>query len=850
MLSEEFGEFMTTRPPALPDRQFSLPVVHVSREERNRGQLTADRFRAAALSLHTHGYAILKGAVCESLAREAAAQFASVLHDCQRSREGDAWYQTSAEFAAVFWERNSRWRIFPKLQGAVSDARIVANPFAMPVVRFFLGDDFYCKFVSSDTCLKGARLQSPHRELGAGESWQPGSYVVNIPLCECTLDNGPLEVWPGTGHLWRNEFLDRLNFCTEPQDEENPETMALAESLPSCKLTFGIGDLLIRDPGLLHRGTVNVTDAPRSLLTLCYFRQGKDHDYGRWEYNLDEQSYQQLAPEVKQLFPQAVRRFESATVSETTPAHSGMTSISSRASKRGWTRPTMASHDSADANSPRVAVVATLTFPRGQVRNFLAGWENQQDVPRDRIELILVSNGTNPGLEEQVRERLHAHDRLVRAPGLSEPELYNLGVNHANAEWVLITEPHVVASADCLKELLRTVTQSQLEGACVHTLPAEDENWVAECESRMYAGDLEILSDPDDWRKITKRGTLFRRRTFFAAGGFPAKYGAYCEMALAAELSQQGRRLGFASRATIRHFNSTDLKELLDYIWDYRQGACLFQQDDRDDALTRSPSVHALAARRFHPQHRRTIRNCVWQSLIRGITKRRPRRFLRSMLKTWTLLGVPGLPTYWNAARLWIGCWLTRCRLPWEPPGRRYERFMDLWARWGDLAELWYRAAEKSRWPQAAIPLEGVASVSAADLPLPATLGVHQLEESHGQTFRWLEPVACFCFEGKPASFIVSLEFLERKVPLSQIRAFWNETLLHPMPGLRDNELSFQILPGHFTASDRQLLTLISPPQRTSRNQRRPLGIPLTNIGLQPTKLTPGQMFQLERAVA
>lgn len=499
----------------------------------------------------------------------------------------------------------------------------------------------------------------------------------------------------------------------------------------------------------------------------------------------------------------------------------------------------------------RITVVATLTFPRSQVRNFLAGWERQQEFPRDRIELILVSNGTNPGLEDRVSELLHAHDRLVRAPGLSEPELYNLGVEHATAEWVLITEPHIVASADCLKELLQTVAQSRLEGACVRTLPAEDENWVAECESRMYAGDLEILSDPDDWRKITKRGTLFRRQTFLEAGGFPAEYGAYSEMALAATLHQQGRRLGYAPRATIRHFNSTELKELLDYIWDYRQGACLFQQDHLDDSQTRSPSVYEVAARRFDPRQRNTIRHCIWRSLTRAAAKPRTRRSLRTMLTTWLRLRLLGLPKFWCAARLWIGCLLMRCQLALAPSGNpRFERFMALWTSWGDLAELRYRASDRSPWPQAAIPLESARPVSASDLPLTATLGVHELEASQGETFRWLEPVACVCFRGKPASVIVTLEFLPRMVDLSQVRLFWNETLLHPLPGSRENELSCQILPAHFTESHSQLLTIISPPLQTNPHEHRPLGLPLTQTTLHPTKLTPGEMLQVERSVA
>lgn len=511
----------------------------------------------------------------------------------------------------------------------------------------------------------------------------------------------------------------------------------------------------------------------------------------------------------------------------------------------------MTGHQPQISDTPQLTVVATLTFPRGQVKNFLASWETQRGIPRHQIEVILVSNGSNPSFENQVRELLHHHDRLVHAPGLPEAELYNLGVSHAKAEWVLITEPHVVASADCLSELMRTVTQSHLEGACVHTVPAEDENWVAECESRMYASDLEVLSNPHDWRKITKRGTLFRRRTFLDAGGFPAKYGAYSEMVLAEKLSQQGHRLGFVARATIRHYNSTDLQELLDYIWDYRQGACLYHQEHLNDSLNSSSSALANAACQVEPQPRRIIRNCIRHSFFLGLLKRPTLRSLWTMLTTWSLLSFPKLLIRSKAARLWSSCGLIRCGLVLAPFGRaRYERFMDLWTRWGDLAELRYRAEQKSAWPQSALDLGRVHSVAAADLLPAAALGVHQLEQHRHETFRWLEPVACFSFQGEPVSFIVTLKFLKLHVPLSRVRCYWNQSLLRPLAHAGEQELVFQILPGDFVESERQLLTITSPPQRTSRDELRPLGIPLVHVVFQSAKLSPIQPAQPDRSVA
>jgi ectoine hydroxylase-related dioxygenase (phytanoyl-CoA dioxygenase family) len=205
----------------------------------------------------------------------------------------------------VFWVRNCRWRIFPKLRGVFASPWVIANPFAMQVLRFALGREIYCKFISSDTCVRGAVIQSPHRELGAGESWCPRAYVVNLPLGFCGLKNGPLEIWHGGSHLWRNEVLRSLSFDDGVQDGRNPDAEWLAERLPSRRVILSPGDLLIRDPGLLHRGTENHTDTPRSMLTACYFRTGETHSYGEASYNLDHDLWQALEPEARELFNHA-----------------------------------------------------------------------------------------------------------------------------------------------------------------------------------------------------------------------------------------------------------------------------------------------------------------------------------------------------------------------------------------------------------------------------------------------------------------------------------------------------------------------------------------------------------------
>jgi ectoine hydroxylase-related dioxygenase (phytanoyl-CoA dioxygenase family) len=278
--------------------------VRVTDGEREAGRLDPDSARSAALLLHTAGYVVLRDALPQELVREARETFDDLLRDCEESREGDGWYQVSKRQQAVFWERGARWRIFPKLRPPLSDPRLLANPLVMPVLEQLLGPDFRCKFISSDTCLRGSEMQAPHRELGAGGARTPVAYMVNVPLGRNTRRNGPIEVWPGASHLWSAELLERQGLSDDVQDGSNPAIEQLASRIPSERLLLEPGSVLIRDPGMLHRGTPNRTRRPRTMLTVCYLRRDHDHDYGTTEYNFDAELFAGLDPSVQRLFPE------------------------------------------------------------------------------------------------------------------------------------------------------------------------------------------------------------------------------------------------------------------------------------------------------------------------------------------------------------------------------------------------------------------------------------------------------------------------------------------------------------------------------------------------------------------
>jgi len=85
----------------------------------------------------------------------------------------------------------------------------------------------------------------------------PFAIVVSFGLVRIVRENGPIEIAPGTHRLPRAEALRAV---------ESGE-IAL-EPVP-----LEIGDVLVRHPWALHRGTPNTTDDPRPLASIRWVRR-------------------------------------------------------------------------------------------------------------------------------------------------------------------------------------------------------------------------------------------------------------------------------------------------------------------------------------------------------------------------------------------------------------------------------------------------------------------------------------------------------------------------------------------------------------------------------------------------
>ena len=132
------------------------------------------------------------------------------------------------------------------------------------IVRGVMDDRVVADQWGCDVPLRGSEYQGVHVDYQRplfGEvpdlSLPVYMLVVSFGLVQVTPDHGPIEIAPGTHRMPRKEALRALE----------------AAEIRMCPVPLEIGDVLIRHPWALHRGTPNTTDTPRALVSVRYVRR-------------------------------------------------------------------------------------------------------------------------------------------------------------------------------------------------------------------------------------------------------------------------------------------------------------------------------------------------------------------------------------------------------------------------------------------------------------------------------------------------------------------------------------------------------------------------------------------------
>lgn len=138
------------------------------------------------------------------------------------------------------------------------------DPDILSIVRGVMDDHIVADQWGCDVPLRGSDFQDVHVDyrrplFEEAPDLQLPTYivVVSFGLVSIAAENGPIEIAPGTHRMLRADALGAVR-----------SGEIRLQSVP-----LEIGDVLIRHPWALHRGTPNTTNTPRALVSVRYVRR-------------------------------------------------------------------------------------------------------------------------------------------------------------------------------------------------------------------------------------------------------------------------------------------------------------------------------------------------------------------------------------------------------------------------------------------------------------------------------------------------------------------------------------------------------------------------------------------------
>ncbi len=211
-----------------------------------RSDFSPPKLDSLARELETEGVCVLRGALGSELISTWARAFDELVAE-RRSRPGGLAPRGEGRFYVTL-----PWT------GPFSDASVFANPAVLGVLDRVLAQEYRLVQMGADTPVRGSQHQEVHRDyrpLFSDDIVTPlYALAVNFPLCDITEENGPFEMARGTHRMARQAGLDAI-----------AEGRIALERFP-----MRAGDVMIRTPLALHRGTPNRTNRPRPMVVLGY----------------------------------------------------------------------------------------------------------------------------------------------------------------------------------------------------------------------------------------------------------------------------------------------------------------------------------------------------------------------------------------------------------------------------------------------------------------------------------------------------------------------------------------------------------------------------------------------------
>ncbi len=225
------------------------------------GAPTPEQRQGWLRELRVNGFVILRGFVDVAWVVALREQLVPILNgEFERYRKGEAQTQRATNRLALDLSRYAKL-----LDGPLGDPRYRQHPVIEELVgEVFGGADRWRRGWSQVECVWPGSVhmdwhsdQTPEESPDPDRMNEPVRLTYNVPLVEFSWASGAMEILPGTHHLPRNLLRTAL------KDVRN---------LYPVRLDLSLGDAVLRDGNGMHRGTPNLSDAPRPMLDQTYKR--------------------------------------------------------------------------------------------------------------------------------------------------------------------------------------------------------------------------------------------------------------------------------------------------------------------------------------------------------------------------------------------------------------------------------------------------------------------------------------------------------------------------------------------------------------------------------------------------
>jgi len=237
--------------------------------------ISTAKLNQLADDLNQDGICIIRGVFDRALIQNWATAFAALVQERQHqpgglASRGKARYYVTLPWVAPFANPN-----------------VFANPTILGVLDRVFHQEYKLVQLAADVPTQGSDYQETHRDfrpLFSDQIVTPlYAVAVNFPLVEVTSENGPFEMARGTHRMPREAALAKIR----------TGEIALEQ------FYMQPGDVMIRSPLALHRGTPNHTPQPRPMIVMGYVMHWL-HTH-KVDLTLSQAYYNQLTPQLQEL---------------------------------------------------------------------------------------------------------------------------------------------------------------------------------------------------------------------------------------------------------------------------------------------------------------------------------------------------------------------------------------------------------------------------------------------------------------------------------------------------------------------------------------------------------------------